>query len=160
VLFFLVIGIVLFGTMYNNVKPEKLDISPLTVAEKTIRSPGTVEDKESTEKKRQEALDQVKDVYTLKKEYSSNQVDLITSIFNSATEVNNDIKAEVKKKTEEISTDNENDTNTNTDEQIEVREPSINEEVTILKSKLPERLTKDLSAQVFIALVQASNDEL
>jgi cyclic-di-AMP phosphodiesterase PgpH len=160
VLFFLVIGIVLFVTMYNNVKPEKLDISPLTVAEKTIRSPGTVEDKESTEKKRQEALDQVKDVYTLKKEYSSNQVDLITSIFNSATEVNNEIKAELKKKTEEISMNNENDTDTDAVEQIEVSEPSINEEVTILKSKLPERLTKDLSDQVFVALVQASNDEL
>ena len=56
-----------------------------------------MEDKESTEKKRQEALDQVQDVYTLKKEYSSNQVDLITSIFDSAIEVNNEIKAEIKK---------------------------------------------------------------
>lgn len=150
------IGIVLFGTMYNNVKPEKLDISPLTVAEKTIRSPGTVEDKESTEKKRQEALDQVQDVYTLKKEYSSNQVDLISSIFDSAIEVNNEIKAAIKKKNEETSTDNDNDTG----EQIEVTEPSIDEEVTILKSKLTEQLTKDLSGQVFIALVHASNEEL
>ncbi|WP_342432352.1 HD family phosphohydrolase [Neobacillus sp. FSL H8-0543] len=156
VLFFFVIGIVLFGTMYNNVKPEKLDISPLTVAEKTIRSPGTVEDKESTEKKRQEALDQVQDVYTLKKEYSSNQVDLISSIFDSAIEVNNEIKAAIKKKNEETSTDNDNDTG----EQIEVTEPSIDEEVTILKSKLTEQLTKDLSGQVFIALVHASNEEL
>lgn len=64
---FVVLGVILFISMYGNVKPEKLDVSLLTVAEKTIRSPATVEDRVSTEKKRQEALDQVQDVYTLKK---------------------------------------------------------------------------------------------
>ncbi len=115
--------------MYSNVKPEKLDLSLFSVAEKTIRSPGTVEDKESTEKKRKEALDQVQDVYTLKKEYSLIRVDLITSIFDSATEVNNEIKAEIKKKNEETSADNANDTG----ERIEVIEPTIDEKVTMIK---------------------------
>ena len=134
--------------MYGNVKPEKLDISLLTVAEKTIRSPATVEDKISTEKKRQEALDQVQDVYTLKKEYSSNQVDLISSIFDSGTEVNEEIEDEREK---QIATD---------EEPIDVLQPTIEEEVTMLKAKLTDRVIKDLSERVFTALVQASDDEL
>lgn len=134
--------------MYGNVKPEKLDISLLTVAEKTIRSPATVEDKISTEKKRQEALDQVQDVYTLKKEYSSNQVDLISSIFDSGTEVNEEIEDERKK---QIAAE---------EEPIDVLQPTIEEEVTMLKAKLTDRVIKDLSERVFTALVQASDDEL
>ncbi len=145
---FVVLGVILFISMYGNVKPEKLDISLLTVAEKTIRSPATVEDKISTEKKRQEALDQVQDVYTLKKEYSSNQVDLITSIFDSASEVNDEIEDATKKQ------------NLLDEDPIDVIEPTIVEEVTMLKGKLTDRVIKDLSERVFTALVQASNDEL
>lgn len=145
---FVVLGIILFTSMYGHVKPEKLDISLLTVAEKTIRSPATVEDKISTEKKRQEALDQVQDVYTLKKEYSSNQVDLISSIFDSGTEVNEEIEDERKK---QIAAE---------EEPIDVLQPTIEEEVTMLKAKLTDRVIKDLSERVFTALVQASDDEL
>lgn len=134
--------------MYGNVKPEKLDISLLTVADKTIRSPATVEDKISTEKKRQEALDQVQDVYTLKKEYSANQVDLISSIFDSATEVNDEIQNEIKKQ------------NVLDEDPIDVINPTVQEEVSMLKGKLTERVIKDLSERVFTSLVQASNDEL
>jgi cyclic-di-AMP phosphodiesterase PgpH len=148
-LFFLVIGIILFSSMYNNVKPEKLDISLLTAAEKTIRSPATVEDKASTEKKRQEALDQVQDVYTVKKEYSSNQVDLIASIFNAAKEVDDEVRAEIKKKNEAPEF-----------EQLEVTEPSVEDKVKMLKAKLTERVNKELSERVFTSLVQASRDEL
>jgi cyclic-di-AMP phosphodiesterase PgpH len=148
VLVFVVLGVILFTTMYGNVKPEKLDISLLTVADKTIRSPATVEDKISTEKKRQEALDQVQDVYTVKKEYSTNQVDLITSIFDSASEVNDEIEDETKKQ------------NVLDEDSIDVVEPTVEEEVTMLKGKLTDRVIKDLSERVFTALVQASNDEL
>ncbi|WP_419956107.1 HD family phosphohydrolase [Neobacillus niacini] len=148
VLVFVILGVVLFISMYGNVKPEKLDISLLTVADKTIRSPATVEDKISTEKKRQEALDQVQDVYTLKKEYSTNQVDLITSIFDSASDVNDEIEDETKKQ------------NVLDEDPLDVFEPTVEEEMTMLKGKLTDRVTKDLSERVFTALVQASNDEL
>lgn len=148
VIVFVVLGVILFISLYGNVKPEKLDISLLTVADKTIRSPATVEDKVSTEKKRQEALDQVQDVYALKKEYSSNQVDLVSSIFDSASEVNDEIEDEIKEQ------------NVLDENPIEVIEPNIEEEVMMLKAKLTDRVIKDLSERVFTALVQASNDEL
>lgn len=72
---FLILGLILFGEMYSNIKPEKLDLTLFSVAEQTIRSPITVEDKQSTEKKRKEALDQVKDVYILKK--NTRKIELI-----------------------------------------------------------------------------------
>jgi putative nucleotidyltransferase with HDIG domain len=148
ILFFLVIGLAMYAAMFSNVKPEKLDLTLFTVAEKTIRSPGTVEDKQSTEKKRKEALDQVQDVYTLKKEYTQNRVDLITSIFDSASEVNDDIKEETKKQ------------DASAPDKSAVVEPTIPEKVEKLKGKLTTTVTKELSDEVFSALVQANKDEL
>lgn len=145
ILFFLMIGIVLYAAMFNNVKPEKLDLSLFTVANKTIRSPSTVEDQKSTEKKRKEAMDQVQDVYIVKKEYTQNRVDLITSIFDSALEVDDEIK-QLEKKQE--SGNNQNPV------------PSVSDKVDMLKGKLTASVTKDLSDQVFASLVQGSPDEL
>lgn len=135
--------------MYSNVKPEKLELSLFSVAEKTIRSPGTVEDKKSTENKREDALDQVQDVYTLKKEYTQNRVDLITSIFQSAIDVNNEMKEELKKLTEQA-----------TEDTPIKEEPSTEDKVTRLKAKLTSSASKDLSTQVLTALVQANNEDL
>jgi cyclic-di-AMP phosphodiesterase PgpH len=148
ILFFLIIGLALFAVMYSNVKPEKLNLALFTVANQTIRSPGTVEDKQSTEKKRKEALDQVQDVYTLKKEYTANRVDLISSIFDSASEVNDDIKDDIKKQ-EGLS-----------DDKTSVPEPTTAEKVDKLKAKLTTTVTKELSDEVFSALVQANKDDL
>jgi cyclic-di-AMP phosphodiesterase PgpH len=149
-LFFLILGIILFFAMFNNVKPEKLDLSLFKVADKTIRSPGTVEDKESTEKKRKEALDQVQDVYILKKEYTQNRVDLITSIFESAVEVNDEIKTEDQKRQ---TTNVENPSN-------KVAGSELLDKITRLKAKLTDNVTKDLTDQVFSGLVQANDDDL
>ncbi|WP_413308693.1 HD family phosphohydrolase [Bacillus sp. 1P10SD] len=148
-LFFFVLGSVLFSAMYSNVKPEKLELSLFSVAEKTIRSPGTVEDKKSTDNKRKDALDQVQDVYTLKKEYTQNRVDLITSIFQSAIDINNEMKEELKKLAEQA-----------TEETPIKEEPSTEDKVTRLKAKLTSSASKDLSTQVLTALVQANNDDL
>ncbi|MDR7000424.1 HD family phosphohydrolase [Neobacillus niacini] len=146
VLFFLVLGLALYASMYSNVKPEKLDLSLFSVAEKTIRSPATIEDKKSTEIKRQEAVDQVQDVYTLKKEYTQNRVDLITSIFNAAAEINVEESKSPKTDTEEKTP--------------KVEQPSVSEKVSKLKDNLTENVTKDLPDFVFSALVQAGRDEL
>ncbi|MED3563747.1 HD family phosphohydrolase [Bacillus xiapuensis] len=147
VLFFLVLGLVLYLSMYSNVKPEKLDLGLFSIAEKTIRSPATIEDKKSTEIKRQEAVDQVQDVYTLKKEYTQNRVDLITSIFDTAAEINNEENKSSKKDTEAVKTTRED-------------KPSVSDKVSKLKDNLTENVTKDLPDFVFTALVQADKNEL
>lgn len=139
----------LLAAMYSNVKPEKLDLSLFSVAEKTIRSPGTVEDRKSTENKRKEAIDQVQDVYTLKKEYTQNRVDLISSIFQATVEMNDEIKEEINKHAELAA-----------EEKPDKAEPSDSEKMDRLKAKLTPNVSKGLSDQVFVALVQANPDEL
>ncbi|WP_160721767.1 HD family phosphohydrolase [Bacillus sp. USDA818B3_A] len=150
IIFFILLGIVMIGTMYNHVKPEKLDVNLFSVAGNTIRSPATFEDKESTENKRKDAINQVQPVYALKNEYTQNRVDLITSIFQATIKVNNEIEKELKKQEEEASED--------TDTTIE--EPSDSEKMAQLKAKLTPSVLKELSSQVFTALIHADNDEL
>lgn len=153
VLLFLLIGIVMYAAMYSNIKPEKLNLELFSVAEQTIRSPITIEDKESTEESRKDALEQVKDVYTQKKEYAQNRVDLVSSIFDSVSEVNDEAEEEIKQKQKETLESNE--------EASPVKvEPTIDEKLATLKTKLTESETKSLSDQVFIALLQAEKDEL
>ncbi|UII54917.1 HD family phosphohydrolase [Cytobacillus spongiae] len=152
ILLFVLLGVILFLAMFSNVKPEKLDISLFSVAEQTIRSPITIEDKESTEKKKKEAGDQVKDVYVLRKEIAQNRVDLITSVFDSVIEV----KEEVKEKRDE-----DNKVNTSVEEvKQEVSETSPSDMLTMLKGKLTENVTKEISDPVLSQLLQANKDEL
>ncbi|EIJ78917.1 metal-dependent phosphohydrolase [Bacillus methanolicus PB1] len=155
VLLFVILGIVLYTSMYSNVKPEKLDIKLFSIADQTIRSPITIEDKESTEKKRREASDQVQDVYTLKKEYAENRVDLISSIFDSVSELNGEIKEEMDNKKKEYE-----EAVKKGEKRDAVLEPGSSEKLARLKEKLTESVTKELSDQVFISLLQASKDEL
>lgn len=47
---FIIIGLVLFASMYNNVKPIVLDVTKFEPAKETIRSPFTIEDVHATER--------------------------------------------------------------------------------------------------------------
>ena len=153
VLLFLLLGAILYSAMYSNVKPEKVDLSLFSVAEKTIRSPITVEDKASTEEKRREATDSVQDVYILKKEYTENRVDLITSIFESILEV--------QEETADTITQTEKENAGLDEEQTKPVEPaSIAQQVAKIKGELTESVTKEISDSVFIALLQSSKEEL
>jgi cyclic-di-AMP phosphodiesterase PgpH len=149
VLLFLILGIVMFLSMYSNVKPEKLNLTLFSIAGQTIRSPITVEDKTNTERKKQEAVDQVQDVYTVKKEYTQNQVDLITSIFDSISEVNNEVEGEL----EEAQAVEENE-NSKTPAQV------LNEKLTRVKAMLTSEVTDAISNQSFTAMLNASPDDL
>lgn len=153
VLLFLLIGIVMYTAMYSNVKPEKLNLELFSVAEQTIRSPITIEDKESTEASRRDAVEQVKDVYNVKLEYTQNRVDLITSIFGSVFEVNDEAEEKVNQmKKDAEGTEDENAATPS--------EPTIEGKLATLKTKLTENETKSLADKVFIPLLQAPKEEL
>ncbi|MFO1443418.1 HD family phosphohydrolase [Bacillus sp. Bva_UNVM-123] len=154
VLLFVLLGVVMYSAMFSNVKPEKLDLKLFSIAEQTIRSPITVEDKASTEKKKKEAEDQVQDVYVVKREIAQNRVDLITSIFDSATEVNAEIKAEMEeKKKAAIKADEVGN------EMVISTEPTPAEKLLLMKSKLTESVIQEISDQTLTALVQAPKNE-
>lgn len=148
VLLFLIIGFILYVAMYSNVKPEKLNLNLFSIATEAIRSPVTVSDQESTEKKREAAESQVKDVYVLKKEINENRVDLVTSIFDSAS----DVVKEAEAIPENSGVENE-DTPT-------VEPPTVEEKVTMLKERLTEDVAKDVSDTTFTALVSSSESQL
>lgn len=152
VVLFIFIGVVMYVSMYSNVKPEKLNLDLFSVSGQTIRSPITIEDKDSTAHSRRQAVEQVKDVYIVKKEYTRNRVDLITSIFDSAAEVNEEAEQELEKRKKEAVGSNEVTLAAPVDVPIE-------EKLATLKTKLTESETKNLSDQVFIALLEATANE-
>ncbi|MBZ9533058.1 HD family phosphohydrolase [Cytobacillus oceanisediminis] len=152
IILFVLIGVILFFTLYGNVKPEKLNVQLFSVADQTIRSPITVEDKESTEKKKEEAKNQVQDVYVVNKEIAQNRVDLISSIFDSVTEVNNEVEKELeekKKKAEEEDKDKDS-----------IKEPSVDEKVELLKGKLTNEVTYEIMDRSLKSLIPYSEDQL
>ncbi|KAB2338559.1 HD family phosphohydrolase [Cytobacillus depressus] len=155
VLLFVFLGIVMFLAMFSNVKPEKLDLTLFSIAEQTIRSPITIEDKALTERRKKEAADHVQDVYVVKKEIAQNRVDLITSIFDSATEVNDEIKddIEAKQKAAEQAKEPENKIK-------DFPEPTLSDKLTRMKEKLTEDVTKEISDQTLLTLLQVSRNEL
>ncbi|WP_370874970.1 HD family phosphohydrolase [Cytobacillus purgationiresistens] len=153
VLLFLLLGIIMYATMFSNVRPEKLDLSLFSVAEQTIRSPITIEDKASTEKKKKDAENQVSDVYVVKKEIAQNRVDLITSIFDTASEVNDEIAEEEKKAAEKEAEKAEGEAST-------PKKIAQEEKLKRTKDKLTEGVTKEVSDEVLIALLQAESNDL
>ncbi|MCE4047005.1 MULTISPECIES: HD family phosphohydrolase [Bacillaceae] len=147
ILLFVLIGAVLFFSMYSNVKPEKLNVDVFTVANETIRSPLTVEDTESTEKKKEDNKNQVQDVYVVNKEIAQNRVDLITSIFDSVTEVNN----EADKAADSGETDSKA-TNTSS--------ITPDKKLSLLKEKLTANVTNEIMDSTLKELLASSEEEL
>ncbi|MCQ6273638.1 HD family phosphohydrolase [Bacillus sp. V3B] len=135
--------------MFNNIRPEKLNVSLFSIAEQTIRSPITIEDKKSTEAKKKAAEEQVQDVYILNKTISQNRIDLTTSIFDSAIELRDEIEDEQKENSLKQQLEDEN-----------VAVPSESENLKRLKEKLTGDVTKDIPNTVFTSLLAASEDDL
>lgn len=135
VLLYAGLAAILFVVLFFHVKPESLDLDLFAVSEQTIYSPSTVDDQEATEEKKQEATDQVEDQYTLKKAYSDNRVDLISSLFEA-------IKEEKKAADEKENA------------------PSDQEMVKHVKEKLTTDMQEAVSDQSIKALLQASEENL
>ncbi|WP_407984389.1 HD family phosphohydrolase [Priestia abyssalis] len=135
------LGIIMYAMMYSNIKPEELDLRLFSVSPQTVYSPIAVEDKESTEKKRKEAEDAVKDVYTLKTDYAQNRVDLAGSIFDFILEVNNEIAESPEQETW-------------------TAEERLKKQQKILNEKLPSNIGKSLSEETISQLLQANREEL
>lgn len=144
VLLFIILALLSYVLMFSNVRPEKIDVELLQVAEMTIRSPKTVVDEEKTEEERQEVLTQVADVYTVKKEYAQNRADLAASIFDSAAEVKKELAS--KEEAEDTSS---------------ISEEAFNEKaVALLREQLTDEVNKAFSDEVYLSLLKADEDSL
>ncbi|MBT2574380.1 HD family phosphohydrolase [Bacillus sp. ISL-51] len=134
VLLYLLLLAIMFGLLFIHVKPESLNLDLFSVSDKTIYAPGTVEDQQATEAKKQAAEDAVEDQYTLKKGYTDNRLDLITSIFDSISEVKQDAEKEKKA-------------------------PSEKSLVKSVKNKLTQDVNESISEGTIEALLHANNED-
>ncbi|GAA0341140.1 cyclic-di-AMP phosphodiesterase PgpH [Bacillus carboniphilus] len=162
-LLYILLGLVLFAVMFDNVKPERLEVSLLQSAPHTIRAPIQVEDKELTDKRKEQARSQVQDVYELKSEYSENRVLLVRSIFELAEEVNKEIQQELEKAKRQLEEEKESDEETDdvTSAQEEtIEEPSLSEKVERFKSNLPSDVTSELTDNILGTLLNATPAQL
>ncbi|MCA1058011.1 HD family phosphohydrolase [Rossellomorea aquimaris] len=146
-LLFVLLGIIVFGVLYGNVKPKTLDINLYEDAPTTIRAPKKFVDEEATAKKKEEAKAEVANVYTSKQGAIDNSVSLLHSLMESVIEV----KAESKQLP--VGEDNLKP----------APSPDIDEQLKLLKAKLPEdknNVTNSLSDDVLKTLLAASEDDL
>ncbi|MBS4199710.1 HD family phosphohydrolase [Bacillus sp. FJAT-49732] len=150
-LIYCILGLLLFTILYHNVKPETYDIELFSVADKTIRSPKTVEDEIRTAEARENAADQIDKVYVFKKEMAQNRVSLITSIFDFVKDTN----YESNKIIDENTSDKKNE------ESVAI---TLQTRLKQLKTKLTENVSEDITSsisdQIFIALLETDGAEL
>ncbi|MGG3889298.1 HD family phosphohydrolase [Metabacillus fastidiosus] len=137
---YFILGAVIFAALYSNIKPETLDVELFSLSDQTIYAPITVEDKIETERKQQEAYDSVEDQYVLRREITDKQVDLVSSIFDTIIEVNEESNSAEKGKNKTLSTE-------------EAKLKSLQKKLT---SSINERIPEN----VFETLLAAKNDEL
>ncbi|MBU8788381.1 HDIG domain-containing protein [Bacillus glycinifermentans] len=139
VLLYAAISALMFVLLFFHVRPQSLDLDLFSISDNTIYAPATVEDQKATAVKKQEAREEVHDQYTLKKEYSDNRVDLVSSIFDTIKEVKKE-SAEKEKKDKGA--------------------PSEEEQIKSAEDKLTSDVTDFLSRDSVKSLLKASDGEL
>lgn len=128
----------MYVSLIQNVIPEKMDISLYSVAEKDIVSPITVENKQATLQKQNEAAEAVEPEYTNKVETAQTQVEKVEDFFASITKIN-----EVEISDEETP-----------------KEKSLKEKLDELKDTAKSLTLTDLSEETLEAFVTASPTQL
>ncbi|MED4453445.1 HD family phosphohydrolase [Metabacillus fastidiosus] len=137
---YFILGAVIFAALYSNIKPETLDVELFSLSDQTIYAPITVEDKIETERKQQEAYDSVEDQYVLRREITDKQVDLVSSIFDTIIEVNEESNSNEKGKNKTL--------------------PIEEAKLKSLQKKLTSSINERIPENVFETLLAAKNDEL
>ncbi|WP_338777194.1 HD family phosphohydrolase [Metabacillus sp. FJAT-52054] len=148
---YVLFGIILFASLYGNVKPQNLDIKLLDISKQTLYSPINVVDREETERKKNEAYQQIEDQYRLVEEYSDSRVQLVNFIYNSAIEVNTEALNEVK-----------NDAAKNEDpvKEKQLKPLTAEEKYALLEKKLADGFKRKIPKDTLFPLIGASTEEL
>jgi putative nucleotidyltransferase with HDIG domain len=153
---YLLFAVILFFSMYSNIRPEKLNLKLYSDAEKTIVSPALIQDVEKTAEKKRNAIEQVNDIYSLKKDYAQNQIDIIDAIFKEISEIEN----ELVEQGIELASEESEDAPVPSREEI-LSSVSTDEKIALLNEKLPGevQLHKELSEDALGSLILATPDQ-
>lgn len=131
----------MYSSLIQNIFPEKMDISLYSVAERDIASPVTIENKQATLQKQNEAVEAVEPEYTNKVETAQTQVEKIEDFFTLIEKVND----------ESLSADKEDDS-----------KPSLtlDEKVDKMKELLKELTVNELSDDDIKGFLMASSTQI
>lgn len=91
-------SLILFFIIFDSVKPKSLDLRLYQVADETIRSNATIEDKEKTKENQKAASESVQPVYQLNSNLVNTQLSKIEILFATI----NDIRTQFQDKTKKI----------------------------------------------------------
>ncbi|GAK06439.1 LOW QUALITY PROTEIN: membrane protein [Geomicrobium sp. JCM 19038] len=136
---FLLLGVLLYVSTFNNVVPEQLDISLSEPAPQDIRSPITIEHEEQTAERRREAVATIDPVYTLQTHYATTQTDKVNAIFDLAIT----LQSEMEEESEEAD-----------------EPPSTDEQVEYMQEALSENVDQSISSATIETLLTSSSQEL
>ncbi|WP_198546689.1 HD family phosphohydrolase [Alteribacter populi] len=153
---FVLLAVVLYASMVSNVIPETLNINTGTIADQDIRSPISVEDRDETEQKRQEAAEEVQSVYTSETRYAQSRVDKVDEIFDLTEQVIEDaeLREQELEEFEEEQLEGEGS-------EEEVPEPlDDDEQLDQLRTLISSRTSEELSDDTLVALLNAEQEQL
>ncbi|HHQ0147618.1 TPA: HD family phosphohydrolase [Listeria innocua] len=146
-------AVVAYFLVCQMTKPESYNVKLFQVAEKTIRSPQTVEDTEKTKEERTKASNAVEDVYVYNRETGQNRVALIQSLFAYVIEVNSEAEENDKKNKEKAAKDKEPAPAPTT------TETKLKNLKSKLSSNVSEKITSKISDEVFTTLIEADSKD-
>ncbi|EMD1105427.1 HD family phosphohydrolase [Listeria innocua] len=146
-------AVVAYFLVCQMTKPESYNVKLFQVAEKTIRSPQTVEDTEKTKEERTKASNAVEDVYVYNRETGQNRVALIQSLFAYVIEVNSEAEENDKKNKEKAAKDKEPAPAPTT------TETKLKNLKSKLSSNVSEKITSNISDEVFTTLIEADSKD-
>ncbi len=139
----IVLFIVAFVLICQMVKPESYNVKLFEVAQKTIRSPQTIEDTQKTAEEQAKAKADVEDVYVFNRETAQNRESLVSSLFAYVTEVNR----------EAALNDAKNDKMTSLDQKLASLKGKLSKDVS-------ENITDGVNAAMLTTLLQMNAKDL
>lgn len=153
----------MFGIMFSNVKPEKINVQLFSTAEKTIVAPHSFEDREATELLRKEAADKVPDQFIRDKDKVYQQIARIENFFEVLIDTKNQI-AELEKVPETSPPTEGEDDSSEPQEEPEPIMLTDAEKLKLLKEALegqvPDRWEKELEDENLLFLLGSKEADL
>ncbi|WP_417899547.1 HD family phosphohydrolase [Bacillus haimaensis] len=161
IIIYCLLGVIMFGLMYSNVKPDEINVSIFSNAEKTIVAPHNFEDREATAMLRREAADGVEDQYRHDREKVIQQAERVHKVFDVVEEVQEEIQT-IEKPPEQTTTEEADES-----QEEQVAEPvalTDEEKLSLLKENLVGQVTDDwkkaISDEDYMMLLKMNKAEL
>ncbi|WP_420534793.1 HD family phosphohydrolase [Anaerobacillus arseniciselenatis] len=160
VILFVILGIIMYLSMFSNIYPETLNVNPGSFAEQDIRAPITVEDKEATLQKKNLAEGAVTPQYTNSKAIAQKQVQKINDIFKIIAQINEEAEKDFNERLDEIQNE---DFDSEEEQELKISEVEkipLDEKLANLKLIISNQTSEDLSDETLTTLLEVDEHEL